>query len=78
MKKSIEQIKTQRIYLLDLIKDLDSEKLNQIPTGFNNNIIWNLGHVFASQQRVCYQRSGLQQVIDAKSFTDYRPQTKPG
>jgi len=50
MKKEIERLKKTRIFLLDLIKDLTTEQLNEIPKGFNNNIIWNLGHLIASQQ----------------------------
>ena len=77
MTKEIEQLKRTRLFLLDLIKGLTPEQLNEIPAGFNNNVIWNLGHVFTGQQRVCYLRAGLETIIDDPSFSDYKPQTKP-
>ena len=36
---------------------LTIEELNKIPEGFNNNIIWNFGHVIVSQQIICYKLS---------------------
>ena len=77
MTKEIEQLKRTRLFLLDLIKGLTPEQLNKIPEGFNNNVIWNLGHLFTVQQKICYLRAGLDPIIDAQSFSDYKPQTKP-
>jgi len=76
--KQIEILKKTRKYILELINDLSIEELNEIPAGFNNNIIWNLGHMLASQQGVCYKRAGLNLVIEEKYFLDYKPETKPG
>ena len=75
--KQIEILKKTRQYLLELVRDLSIEELNEIPHGFNNNIIWNLGHMLASQQGVCYVRSGLKVAIDEKYFLAYKPGTKP-
>lgn len=77
MKKEIEQLKKTRIYLLDLLKELSAEQLNEIPLGFNNNIIWNLGHLIVSQQALCYLRASLKPAVDEQYFNDYKPQTKP-
>jgi hypothetical protein len=77
MNKEIDNIKKSRIYLLDVIKHLSLKQLNKIPAGFNNNIIWNLGHMVAAQQGLCYVRGGAQIVIEDRYFTDYKPGTKP-
>ena len=77
MTKQIDQLKRTRLFLLDLVKGLTPPQLNEIPAGFNNNVIWNLGHLFTGQQRVCYLRAGLETRIEDQSFSDYKPQTKP-
>lgn len=77
MNKQINRIKSIRLYLLELVKDLSVEQLNEIPAGFNNNIIWHLGHLTAAQQGVCYLRAGLNPVVEEKYLVLYRPGTKP-
>lgn len=77
MIKQIESIKATRNSLLNLISDLSVEELNEIPSGFNNNIIWNIAHLVASQQGVCYKRAGLGLLIDDVFFMAYKPGTKP-
>src|SRR5688572_3463318 len=77
MIKQIESIKATRNFLLTLISDLSVEELNEIPSGFNNNIIWNIAHLVASQQGVCYKRAGLDLHIDEGFFMAYKPGTKP-
>jgi hypothetical protein len=77
MTQSIEILKQPRLTILDTIKELSIEQLNDIPTGFNNNIAWNLGHMVAAQQGICYTRAGLNKVIDDTFFNTYKPGTKP-
>ena len=78
MNKQIEIIKKTRIYLLEQIKDLSTEQLNKIPEGFNNNIIWNLGHMVATQQGICYRRAGLPIYIEENIWESYHSGTSPG
>ncbi|RVT98190.1 DinB family protein [Mucilaginibacter limnophilus] len=77
MLKAIEILYKPRTYLVKLIEGLTIEQLNQIPTGFNNNIIWNFAHMIAAQQGVCYIRAGLKTVIDEDLYMAYKPETKP-
>ncbi|HTJ48454.1 MAG TPA: DinB family protein [Cyclobacteriaceae bacterium] len=77
MQKKIERIQNARAYILKLIEDLDAEQLNKIPVGLNNNIIWNLGHLIASQQSICYRRAGIEMFVEEKYLTAYKPGTKP-
>ncbi len=77
MEKEIEILKKTRTFLLSILNELSTEQLNEIPSGFNNNIVWNLGHLVAAQQGVCYVRGGLPMVIDEKYFLAYKPDTKP-
>jgi len=74
---TISQIKNTRIFILELVKELNSGQLNKIPTGFNNNIIWNIAHLTAAQQNLCYKRSGLEITVEEKYFTPFLSGTKP-
>ena len=77
MKKEIEQIKNIRFYLLDQINLLTTKQLNEIPEGFNNNVIWNLAHCISAQQSICYAHAELPIVVDDKYYSPYRPSKKP-
>ncbi|MGO1672134.1 MAG: DinB family protein [Sphingobacterium sp.] len=44
---------------IQLVDQLSLEQLNEIPDGFNNNIIWNFGHIVVSTQTLCYVRTGI-------------------
>ncbi len=77
MTQQIERTKSIRTYLLNLVDNLTIEQLNEIPESFNNNIIWNIAHLIAVQQSICYKRSGLQPIAQAKYVSPYLPGTKP-
>ncbi|MCW3091165.1 MAG: DinB family protein [Ferruginibacter sp.] len=77
MSKQLEILLQTRRNLLSLIDDLTIDQLNEIPAGFNNNIVWNLGHMIASQQGVCYLRAGLPLVVEEKYFESFKPGTRP-
>ena len=77
MNTKIEKIKNFRLFLLKQIEDLSTQQLNEIPSGFKNNIIWNLGHMICTQQNMCYVKAGLPIVVEDKYFTPYMPGTKP-
>ncbi|RYE22638.1 MAG: DinB family protein [Sphingobacteriales bacterium] len=53
------------------------EQLNKIPAGFNNNIIWNLGHIIVAQQSLIYKSSNLPMHIDDDLFERYKPGSRP-
>jgi hypothetical protein len=75
--KKIESLKNTRKNLLHFISELTIEQLNEIPKGYNNNIIWNLAHLLSAQQSICYTRAGLKPTIDEALFLNYKPGTKP-
>lgn len=77
MNQQIENIKKIRAFLLEGIKDLTTEQLNKVPEGFNNNIIWNLGHLIAAQQGMCYRRANLAPHISDDFWERFRSGTKP-
>jgi len=46
--------------LLNLLDKFNEKELLEIPEGFNNNILWNAGHIVTTQQRICYGLAGVQ------------------
>ena len=77
MLATITQIKNTRAFILELVKDLNIGQLNKIPSGFNNNIIWNIAHLTAAQQNMCYIRSGLEITVEEKHFSPFLSGAKP-
>lgn len=63
--------------MLRQIDGLSTKQLNDIPTGYNNNIIWNLAHLICVEQNMCYIRANLPIIVDDKHFSPYMPGTKP-
>lgn len=60
-----------------IIENNSLEDLNKIPNGFNNNIIWNIGHVIVSEQLLAYKLSGLESSLSDEVINKYRKDTKP-
>ncbi len=75
--QSFQILKATRENILSTIDGLTIEQLNKIPTGFNNNIAWNLGHVWVTQQLLCYRLSGEEISMDNEMVTKYRKGSKP-
>lgn len=75
--KQIEIMRQPRIKILSVLETFSLDQLNTIPAGFNNNILWNLGHMIAAQQGVCYKRAGLDTWVADSFFQAYKPGTKP-
>lgn len=77
MKKDLDDVRKIRQSVLKSLKELSTEQINKIPAGFNNNIAWNLGHLIAAQQGICYKRSALPMKIADDFFDMYKPDTTP-
>ncbi len=59
------------------IEELSAEQLQAMPTGFDNNIAWNVGHLLVVQQRILYARCGLPVSVDEDMVPLYLPGTSP-
>ena len=75
--KSIDTIQATRKLFLTLLESFSIDELNIVPEGFNNNIIWNFGHVIVSQQILCYKLAGLPLKLDDTFVSKYSKGTKP-
>lgn len=77
MNTLIDNIRQVRQSILNTIGELSLAQLNEVPEGFNNNIIWNLAHLIAAQQGICYLRAGQELQVEQSLFELYKPGTKP-
>ena len=59
MKQILSTFGQNRKNILGLLQSHDLSEANAIPDGFNNNIIWNAGHLLVSQQFLLYHFSSL-------------------
>ena len=70
-------VRNSRRLLLAFLEKHSLEELNKIPEGFNNNIIWNIGHIVVTQQRIIYSLSGLPMHISEEMANMYMKGTRP-
>ncbi len=69
--------KTSRKLFMTFFENYSLDQLNKIPEGFNNNLIWNIGHVIVAQQRLIYTGSNQQANISDSLVSKYQPGTRP-
>ena len=68
---------TSRGLYKNFLDNYSLEQLNTIPSGMSNNLIWNLGHVVVSQQKLVYALSGLPMHISDSLFEKYQNGSRP-
>ncbi|RAJ29545.1 DinB family protein [Pedobacter cryoconitis] len=77
MDQIIDNVRQVRANFIESISGLSAEQLNEIPEGFNNNIIWNMAHLVAAHQGISYIRAGLETFVDKEFYLSYTGGTKP-
>ncbi len=74
---AINLLKQTRQLVLKLCAGVDDESMLRIPSGFNNNMLWNLGHLVVTQQLLCYKLSGNQMLIEDSLVDALRKASSP-
>jgi len=74
---SVDYTQKSRENFIALLNAFPLQALNRIPEGFNNNLIWNFGHVIVTQQLLCYKLSGLEMQVSDEQVQAYRKGSKP-
>lgn len=77
MKQAFKLHRSTRENALKLSEAFNPEQLNLIPAGFNNNLIWNLGHMVITQQLLLYKMSGNELRVDKSLVNKYKKGSKP-
>ncbi|MDA1182771.1 MAG: DinB family protein [Bacteroidetes bacterium] len=73
----IDILDGSRNRLKNILDDVSEKVLLTIPDGFNNNILWHIGHCVVSQQRLMYMRSGLPMNISDEYHDNFKIGTSP-
>lgn len=74
---AVSVLRQQRALIAKSIDGLSDEALLDIPDRHRNNILWNIGHLIVSQQRLCYSLSGLDMYIPESMVPGFMPGTSP-
>ena len=77
MQQIFEITGASRNIISQILENNSLEKLNKIPEGFNNNLIWNIGHIIVVEQMLVYKLSGLPMMISDEMVGKYKKGTKP-
>ncbi len=70
-------LEATRNNILKIINTRTTEQLNKIPSSFNNNLIWNFGHVIITQQLLVYGLSKTPMYVSEEFVSKYRKGSKP-
>ena len=74
----LKRLEENRMVLLSQTEYLTREQYNLIPAGFNNNIIWNMGHLLVTGDSLLYRNSLDQRPEYEFSESMYGMGSKPG
>lgn len=74
---TLEVLSNTRKFYSKFLEKTSLDDLNKIPQGFNNNIIWNIGHIVVTQQLLAYKLSGLPMMVSDSMIAKYMKDTKP-
>lgn len=78
MYKQLDVVRKTRTAIIKTISDLSTDQINEVPSHFNNNIIWNIAHLIVAQDNIFYVRSGHPlKNVNQEFFDSYKPGSKP-
>ena len=77
MEQTFELTRASRKLIAPFLEKYTLEQLNLIPTGFSNNLIWNIAHIVVTQQILVYKLSGLPMLVSDELVEKYKKGTKP-
>ncbi|MGB6153811.1 MAG: DinB family protein [Pricia sp.] len=77
MEKIFDTTLQNRKLLYKILDNTPKEQLLEIPTGFRNNIWWNIAHVVVTQQLLLYKFSGLQVRVPEEYVAKFKKGTVP-
>lgn len=76
MNWTFDILEKNRKLMVSFLENYSVEQLNEVPEGFNNNIIWNIAHLIATQQLLTYKLSGIPMRVNETFVEAYKKGTK--
>ena len=77
MHQVFEITRLSRKIIAEYLEHYTLEQLNKVPEGFNNNLVWNIGHIVVVQQMLVYNLSGLPMMVSQEMVEKYKRGSKP-
>lgn len=77
MKTAFDLLRQTRTHFLRLLEGHSLATLNLVPVGYNNNLVWNYGHVVVTQQLLVYGPTGQAFHVEESLVEKYRRGSKP-
>ena len=77
MSQQIDLLAISRRGAAAIVEGLSPTALTTIPQGFNNHLLWQLGHLVVTQQILCYKLSGLPMAVDDDTLSLFMKGSKP-
>ncbi|WP_336776450.1 DinB family protein [Paenibacillus sp. MMO-58] len=74
----LHQLGFVRQVTLNTVRGLSEAMLDRVPDGFNNNIRWNLGHIYVVQERFAFHFAGESVHLPDGFERWFAKGTKPG
>ncbi|MGE9310834.1 DinB family protein [Niabella sp. CJ426] len=74
----LTQLEELRAILLSDTAQLTIQQVNHIPLGFNNNIIWNMGHLLVISEDILYGSIEANRPLHEFEIMGFKRGTKPG
>ncbi|MEM9258886.1 MAG: DinB family protein [Bacteroidota bacterium] len=75
--ESLAMLRATRAKIQTIFDNYTFDQLNSIPAGFNNNLLWNAGHVIATMELLTYGLGGQPLPSDQAFIDRYRKGSKP-
>lgn len=73
----LEQLKFTHSYLTRALSTVTLENVNEVPKGFNNSILWNVGHILVSNEMLLFANTGDELKLSQDVINLFKGGTKP-
>jgi len=77
MINELNKMEESRDKLLLRTEQLNDEEYNRVPDGFNNNIIWNMGHMLVVSEAILYKYAPNHRPVHGIDRSKYGKGSKP-